>query len=251
MLKAALQEWGLNLVHSFKLNELPEPIYFSLSSHVSDAGGDINRYQRLVLIAHGGRKLWQRFNQEAGVGENPLDQMCVDAWQSVMSGEDFRRVEYEILYPTSEPLASCGVSLAELGSLAGWQQKSPLGIGIHPEFGLWSAIRLLVLVDGDSVWPDDNDGSEAQKSPSICDSCVDRPCLSSCPAGATDFQEFDVPACIAFRQTDASPCEQTCLSRLACPVAKEHSYSKVQLNYHYAYSLQMVKILGESSGSKK
>lgn len=239
---AALAEWGLNLVHVFDLSELPD----SMRADLKALQPDLNKFQQLVLIAHGGKDLWQRFKAEQVQGDEPLDQMCVNAWKSVVEKEPLRNPNYQILYPTAEPLASTGVSLPALGALAGWHHTSPLGIGIHPQFGLWSAYRLLILTDTNlanvSNLQNDNlnAGTEAQ---SPCDACASKPCLAACPAGAVNATAFKVSDCIDHRMSPGSACQQQCLSRIACPVAREHRYTKEQINYHYASSLQMVKML--------
>ena len=51
--------------------------------------------------------------------------------------------------PDPCPSWSPTVNLQNLGQLLGWHTSSPLMIGIHPEYGLWSAYRVLMLANTD------------------------------------------------------------------------------------------------------
>lgn len=65
-----------------------------------------------------------------------------------------------------------------------WAQKaepvypSPLGMLIHPDWGLWHAWR------GALGFHQKLDLPEADRRASPCESCVDKPCLTACPATA-------------------------------------------------------------------
>jgi hypothetical protein len=107
---------------------------------------------------------------------------------------------------------------------------SPLGILIHPDFGLWHAYR------GALAFAERLDLPPVQRRPSPCDSCIERPCLSSCPVGAFTPGRYDVGGC---REHVAGPrggdCrEQGCRARLACPIGRAHAYPAEQMAFHMA-----------------
>ena len=107
---------------------------------------------------------------------------------------------------------------------------SPLGILIHPDFGLWHAYR------GALAFAEPLELPPTPRRPSPCDSCIERPCLSSCPVGAFSPGGYDVGGCRAHvAGPQGSACrEQGCLARLACPIGREHAYPAGQMAFHMA-----------------
>ena len=78
-------------------------------------------------------------------------------------------------------------------------------------------------------------------SPLPCDTCEDKPCIAVCPAKALNQGDLNLPACLDYRLESHSRCKSQCLSRIICPIAKEHRYSQEQINYHYAISMKMIE----------
>ncbi|HVN47161.1 MAG TPA: hypothetical protein VMT66_18200 [Steroidobacteraceae bacterium] len=105
--------------------------------------------------------------------------------------------------------------------------RSPLGILIHPRFGLWHAYRGALLFGEVFAVP------PRMSWPSPCESCATKPCIASCPAGAVTASGFHRAACAAHL---ASPqgiaCRKGCLSRASCPVATSHRYGAQQAAFH-------------------
>jgi ferredoxin len=97
---------------------------------------------------------------------------------------------------------------------------SPLGILIHPEFGLWHALRGAVLFRERLKLP----AASAGDTP--CDGCATKPCLRTCPVGAFTARDYDTVACRSYLRTlSGQPCMiQGCQARLACPVGRGHGY---------------------------
>jgi hypothetical protein len=216
---AYLAEQGLNLVAVLDCSALPESITAPLA-----------HAQRLVLIGSGGRRLWQALSAYGLHTADPIDHF------SRLHIERFVREylgapPYRLLYPGDYP-----IPLQQLGTLAGWQQPSPLGIGIHPEYGLWFAYRAAFLTTLELPL------RSAPPAPSPCATCSAKPCVSACPASAVSAAAaFDLAACIEFCLSAQSPCQSQCLARLACPVAAEQRYSAEQLRYHYGRSLHTLR----------
>ena len=105
---------------------------------------------------------------------------------------------------------------------------SPLGILIHPEYGLWHAYRGALLFGSEFAVP------ERQPWPHPCESCAAKPCLHSCPVGAVQAQQFDYPACVGhIASARGTRClSGGCLARLSCPVGASHRYGDTQASFH-------------------
>ena len=65
---------------------------------------------------------------------------------------------------------------------------SPLGILVHPEFGLWLALRGALLFRNRLELP------LVEPRPSPCETCAGKPCLATCPVDAFRPQSYDVVA---------------------------------------------------------
>ena len=107
---------------------------------------------------------------------------------------------------------------------------SPLGILIHPDYGLWHAYRgalgFATALDLPPV--------AARASP--CDDCAARPCLAGCPVGAFTAQGYDVAACVG--HLDGAPrgdCLAVgCRARRACPVGPAYRHAPEAAAFHMA-----------------
>lgn len=125
-----------------------------------------------------------------------------------------------------------------------WAQRaealhsSPLGILMHPHFGLWHAYRGALLfaevfaLPARILWPPP------------CESCVSKPCIASCPAGAVTPSGFDRAACAAHVESPQGvACRSGCLSRGSCPVAVPHRYGTEQATFHMRALLPASRLL--------
>lgn len=176
----------------------------------------------VVLVGFVGAGNWPAFanSPEAADGRpNPLDRWSLRV-VSALAGD----LGATALFPFAEPFLP----------FQRWAQKaepvhtSPLGILIHPDWGLWHAYRG-ALAFGERIalqLPDDR--------PSPCDSCIDRPCLNSCPVGAFTSAGYNVPACVAHISNSlGADCMTTgCLARRACPVGTQYRHSPEQARFH-------------------
>jgi hypothetical protein len=108
---------------------------------------------------------------------------------------------------------------------------SPLGLVIHPRFGLWHAYRAALAFAHPLT------GLEPPRpGPDPCRTCAGRPCLGACPVDAFAGGGFDAGACRAHLDSVAGrECmEQGCRARSACPVAPELRYRAEQAHFHMA-----------------
>lgn len=115
-----------------------------------------------------------------------------------------------------------------------WAQKSepvwpsPLGVLIHRDYGLWHAYRGALCFDSRIDLP------LPERGESPCQTCADRPCLSSCPVSAFSGEGYDVPACAAhIAKPEGEDCiAQGCRARRACPVGGDARYQPEQATFH-------------------
>ena len=117
-------------------------------------------------------------------------------------------------------------------------KPSPLGMLIHPEFGLWHGYRGAIVLDDLALG---RQGDRVPDSPPLvshpCDGCAETPCLSACPVGAFTNNGFAAADCRSFLETETgqdSCMDSGCRARDACPVGQRHRYSDDQIRMHMA-----------------
>ncbi|MHB2165483.1 ferredoxin [Alsobacter sp. R-9] len=102
---------------------------------------------------------------------------------------------------------------------------SPIGLLVHPRWGLWhsyrGAVALPARLDLAALPP---------RAGHPCKTCVGRPCLSACPVGAFTGNGYDVDACVAHVSADPDGTCKTngCLARGACPIGQDGAPSAAQ-----------------------
>jgi len=228
---AVLNEAGLNRQAVFALADLPADIRASLEAIAPLAG-----YRQLILIGHGGRRLWECVKASGIRSADPIDDFTVRTIAQCFAAQlpDNR---YQLLYPSRHP-----IGLQQLGALAGWHHASPFMVGIDAEWGSWSAYRAVVLADTRfPVLAQVDRSTLASGHP--CASCQTRACIAACPAGALSDGPFKLERCLAYRKQPDSACRTTCQARLACPLGAEHRYTDEQISHSYSISLRMIEEL--------
>jgi hypothetical protein len=105
---------------------------------------------------------------------------------------------------------------------------SPLGLLIHPEYGLWHSYRGALGFAEPFAIP----AIERRASP--CETCLERPCLTACPVGAFASSGYDVAACAAHLSgKDGRACmDGGCLARRACPIGADRAQGQTQARFH-------------------
>jgi len=181
----------------------------------------------VVLVGVTGGEMWPVFSawrdaQADGGGSDPLDR-----WSKIVIGAVAEEFGASACYPSEPPYQPFQTWAMRAEGL----KASPLGILIHPRFGLWHSYRGALLF---GEWRDDT-GSVGTTGTHPCDQCLEKPCLSACPASAISENDFDVARC---RGHLATPTGQGgcmlrgCLARNACPVGAEYRYPDAQLGFH-------------------
>jgi ferredoxin len=178
----------------------------------------------VLLIGNAGSEMWLRSGAAIkGTGEpHPLDRWTRAVMEPIAAGQDGTA-----LFPFDGPPYWPFQRWAER---AEGVRNSPLGIQIHPEFGLWHAYRAAILL------PDELNLPEPQWRSHPCDTCAERPCLSACPVGAFTGTTYEVDHCVdhvvSSRQDDQACFQRGCLARIACPVGAAWRYEREHAAFH-------------------
>ncbi len=178
----------------------------------------------VMLVGNAGPALWHAFSAVSKSDGETRDH-ALDRWTRATIdpiADAFRcRVVYPFEGPPYFPFQAWAMRCDDVHS-------SPLGILIHRRYGLWHAYRAALLFESRLDLPVHTPGS------SPCDTCADRPCLSTCPVNAFGPGGYDVPACAAhLRTSEGGDCmARGCLARRACPVGTEFTYLADQARFH-------------------
>ncbi len=174
----------------------------------------------ILLAGNAGPGMWTAFAAEKPAGSDPLD-----TWCGAVLVDIARRFEATALLPSDGPPY---LPFQRWATRAEDVYRSPLGILIHPHYGLWHGYRGALAFPGRLKLP----ARDARENP--CDACSDRPCLSACPVAAFGGGGYDVPACAAhLRCEDGADCMTLgCRARRACPVGRDHVYEAAQAAFH-------------------
>jgi len=179
----------------------------------------------LILLGFTGTRQWPAFVSSPEYQDgapHPLDR-----WSRRVTGALARRFGATELYPAPGPP---WWPFQRWARRAEGLQASPLGILIHPEFGLWHAYRGALLFAERFAVP----GTGTGQSLHPCDSCLEKPCLRSCPVGAITPGSFDRARCHAHvAAPSGAECHGNgCLARRSCPVGEAHRYGASQAAFH-------------------
>jgi len=199
-----LQRHGLTLRGGFDLDEgeaLP--------------GDPSGRFRSVLLVGNVGGAMWPHFQRwrsdMAGDALHPLDD-----WSRSLVEACAADCGASAVFPSDRPF----MPFQQWAIRAEGLQASPLGILMHPKYGLWHAYRAALLFD----YPLGCVSAETPDHP--CDGCAERPCLSACPVGAHSTAGYDYPGCLDhIRSADSGSCMPSgCRDRNACPQASEWRY---------------------------
>ena len=179
-----------------------------------------------LLIGNVGSSLWPAFSNSAYFTDglpDPLDRWTrevVERAAAYLADHGLSEVHYPFGQP-NWPFQDYARKAMGVG-------QSPIGLLIHPEYGLWTAYRAALIFDAGFAIP------EPVVAPTPCDSCSEKPCLSICPVSAFTGDGYDYRACKNhIAQDSGRMClESGCLARLACPVGREHAYQLDHQGFH-------------------
>ena len=177
----------------------------------------------LVLLGNTGPGMWAIFAGSEEASDGAPD--ALDRWSRRVVSRLARAWDGVAHFPFGGPPWLPFIRWAQR---AGPVYPSPIGPLVHPDFGLWHAYRgAMAFRECLDLPPRDNRASP-------CESCAERPCLSSCPVGAFSATGYDVDGCVAHIESRAGARCLTagCLARHACPVGREAAYDASQAAFH-------------------
>ncbi len=187
---------------------------------VSGAGA-----KSVLLVGQAGAAPWPHFlrwrERQPQAITNPLD-----TWSREVIGAVARDFGARAVSPSDRPY----LPFQQWAMRAEGLKPSPLGILMHPRYGLWHAYR------GALLFEDEIEVEPSQAPIHLCDTCVEKPCLKSCPVDAYSRDGFAYHSCLAHvRGADGSPCRTGgCLDRNACPYGTAYRYPSDVQAFHMA-----------------
>jgi hypothetical protein len=221
-LRAAVETAGLALRGGFRLTE-------------TERAGPLAHVSSVLLLGFVGAEQWPTFaaSPEAADGRaHPLDR-----WSRRVVTALAERLGALALFPFEGP---------PYWPFQAWAQRaepvfpSPLGMLIHPQYGLsHSYCGALALAQRVKFPP---------REPSVrpCESCEARPCLTACPVSAFSALGYDVGACVKGLGREGEEClGGGCLARRACPVGRNYAQAPEQARFHMAAFLAAREQRGE------
>ena len=191
--------------------------------HVTDADGAPAGVKTILMVGNAGPAMWRAMGAALGQGPDPMNR-----WTEETVGPIAETFGAAPLYPFGAPPY---YPFQRWARRAEDVHPSPLGILIHPDYGLWHAYRA-ALCFGTLL-----DLPPAAARPSPCAACEEKPCLTACPVGAFTVEEgYDVPACTGhLRRPEGEDCMRLgCRARRACPVGTGFTYLEEQAAFHMA-----------------
>lgn len=177
----------------------------------------------LILLGSIGRSLWPSFAAAPEYADGGPDPM--DRWNRRLGEALAAQLGAAPIFPFGGPPHWPFQRWAQRADEVG---PSPLGIQIHPDYGLWHAYRLALIFAERLELP------PLERRPMPCASCAAKPCLSACPVEAFAPEGYDVQRCAGHIKSAAGAAcmDQGCRARDACPVGVGYRYDAEQLRFH-------------------
>lgn len=210
-----------------------EPLgWFCLQASDFADGADRSLANAPAFLLGSAGSIWQAFSASAEFCDGNPDPL--DRWTQRVVGAAVLQagIRAVALHPFGEPRWP----FQQFARRATGMRASPLGLLIHPGFGLWLALRAAI------AFPDEKCAiSNAHALNHPCDACAEKPCLTACPVDAFSAGGFDAGACRSY--LDSTPASRDdssfpdcmnagCAARLACPVGQEWRHGGPQLRFH-------------------
>ncbi|MEW9837415.1 hypothetical protein [Mesorhizobium marinum] len=179
----------------------------------------------ILLVGQAGGAPWPHFLRRRR--EQPPDLADpLDDWARQVIGAVAAEFGARSVSPSDRPY----LPFQQWAMRAEGLRPSPLGILMHPRYGLWHAYRGALLFDVEIPV------QAPREVIHLCDLCVGKPCLKSCPADAHSGGGFAYQACLDHvRGTAGEACRTTgCLDRNACPHGAAYRYPADEQAFHMA-----------------
>jgi hypothetical protein len=188
----------------------------------SERNGALADLRTIVLAGMAGREGWSEFATSPEAHDGLADPL--DRWSRRVIAALAGELGGKALFPFGGPPF---LPFQQWARRAEPVHPSPIGILIHPHYGLWHSYR------GALGFSEKLAIAEPARSASPCESCTGRWCLKTCPVEAFSDAGYDVGACAGhLRSAAGADCMSLgCRARRACPVGAEHAYGPEQANF--------------------
>jgi hypothetical protein len=177
----------------------------------------------LVFAGFVGSMNWQHFQESAEGRDGGSD--ALDRWSFRIISALAQDLGAAAMFPFTGPP---WLPFLRWARKAEPLHPSPLGMLIHPDWGLWHSWR------GALAFRERFELPAPDRRPSPCDSCTEKPCLITCPVAAFKHNHYDVAGCVNHIETSrGTDCmNEGCRARRACPIGAVHRYTPDQANFH-------------------
>lgn len=181
---------------------------------------DGRRVRSVIVVGNVGGAIWPRFRADERQVPDPLDD-----WTRRLLRPIADRFDARFVHPSDRPY----IPMQRWARRADDVFESPIGLLIHPDHGLWHAYRgAFLFAEPVAGLP------QVGQRTSPCDTCVARPCLTTCPVGAFTVGAYDHERCRGHVRSGDEPTCLTggCAARRACPVGADGYYDVDQMTFH-------------------
>ena len=151
---------------------------------MSERAGELADIRTIVLAGMVGREGWDAFAASPEASDGFADPL--DRWSRRLIEALARELGGKALFPFGGPPF---LPFQRWAQRAEPVHSSPIGLLIHPHYGLWHSYR------GALGFREELDVPEPAPVPSPCEACTGRWCLKTCPVGAFSDAGYDVAAC--------------------------------------------------------
>ncbi|MER8479873.1 hypothetical protein NKJ36_14770 [Mesorhizobium sp. M0142] len=179
----------------------------------------------VLLVGQAGAAPWPHFLRWLEKQSQPIDDP-LDRWSRGVIGAVAEKFGARAVSPSDRPY----LPFQQWAMQAEGLKPSPLGILMHPQYGLWHAYRGALLFENEIALHERRDVIH------LCDTCLEKPCLKSCPVAAYSADGFVHETCLAHvRGQNGGPCRTGgCLDRNACPYGIDYRYPAEVQAFHMA-----------------
>lgn len=179
----------------------------------------------VLLVGQAGAAPWPHFLRWLEKQSQPIDDP-LDRWSREVIGAVAGKFGARAVSPSDRPY----LPFQQWAVRAEGLRPSPLGILMHPQYGLWHAYRGALLFENEIAL------QQPHEVVHLCDTCLEKPCLKSCPVEAYSANGFAHETCLAHvRGQNGAPCRTGgCLDRNACPYGTDYRYPAEVQAFHMA-----------------
>jgi ferredoxin len=219
---------SVGIVETMRARLAPHGLFLRGILHFDGDGPFLSEGRRagtVMLIGNVGSSIWPAFSSWHAVHSEISDPL--DEWSKTVINPIAEEISATPWFPSEKPWQP----FQQWAMRAEGLRASPLGVLIHPEYGLWHGYR------GALGFADRVGEATVPFTDHPCEHCPDKPCLKHCPVDAVSLVSFDVTACrshLHAAEGRRGCMTSGCIARNACPVGSRYRYSEGQLRFHMA-----------------